>query len=51
MMTILRMRNMLTRRPRHTAEAAVRFHNGPQGLPMPCFDEHCTTPHLKIEGG
>jgi hypothetical protein len=28
---------------------AVRFHNGPQGQPVPCFDEHCTSPHLAVE--
>jgi hypothetical protein len=49
MMTILRMRNVLKRRRR--PEETVRFHSGPQGQPVPCFDAHCSTPHLTLEGG
>jgi hypothetical protein len=47
---MLKMRNALGRRRRRT-EPEVRFHSGPQGRPVPCFDEHCPNPHLKIEGG
>ena len=28
--------------------ADVHFHQGPQGQPMPCFDEHCPNPRLTV---
>ena len=27
---------------------AVHFHQGPQGQPTPCFDEHCINPRLTV---
>ena len=27
---------------------AVHFHQGPQGQPSPCFDEHCSSPRLSV---
>ena len=27
---------------------AVHFHQGPQGQPAPCFDEHCPNPRLSV---
>ena len=27
---------------------AVHFHQGPQGQPTPCFDEHCGSPRLSV---
>ena len=30
------------------AEPAVHFHQGPQGQPVPCFDERCPNPRLSI---
>lgn len=50
MRNIARMRDVFGRRQRQ-AKPEVRFHSGPQGQPVPCFDEHCPNPHLKIEGG
>jgi hypothetical protein len=47
-MTFTRMRNTLKRRPRRRPEEAVRFHNGPQGVPVPCFDSDCAVPHLNV---
>jgi hypothetical protein len=26
----------------------VHFHQGPQGQPAPCFDEHCPWPRLSV---
>jgi hypothetical protein len=26
----------------------VHFHQGPQGQPAPCFDEHCPRPRLSV---
>jgi hypothetical protein len=26
----------------------VHFHQGPQGQPAPCFDDHCPNPRLSI---
>jgi hypothetical protein len=26
----------------------VHFHQGPQGQPAPCFDEHCPLPRLSV---
>ena len=34
------------RRPERYREPHVHFHQGPQGQPVPCFDERCTSPHL-----
>ena len=28
--------------------ADVHFHQGPQGQPAPCFDEHCPNPRLTV---
>lgn len=28
--------------------AGVHFHQGPQGLPAPCFDERCPNPRLSV---
>ena len=35
----------------HTAPCRapdVHFHQGPQGQPTPCFDEHCPNPKLSV---
>ena len=49
--TALRASNLrkLRRRshPRQPAQQ-VHFHQGPQGHPMPCYDDHCTSPRLSI---
>ena len=26
----------------------IHFHQGPQGQPAPCFDAHCSRPHLSV---
>jgi hypothetical protein len=28
--------------------SGVHFHQGPQGQPVPCFDEHCANPRLSV---
>jgi hypothetical protein len=28
--------------------ASVHFHRGPQGQPVPCYDEACPNPHLDV---
>jgi hypothetical protein len=28
--------------------SGVHFHQGPQGQPAPCFDEHCPNPRLSV---
>ena len=28
--------------------SGVHFHQGPQGQPVPCFDEHCPSPRLSV---
>ena len=38
----------LGRRPERSTEPAVHFHQGPQGQPVPCFEERCTSPHLSV---
>lgn len=30
------------------ADAGVHFHQGPQGQPVPCFDERCQSPRLSV---
>jgi hypothetical protein len=39
------------RRRSHTRQSDqhVHFHRGPQGRPMPCYDDRCTIPHLSIQ--
>ena len=32
--------------PRHSEE--VHFHQGSQGQPAPCYDPHCSSPHLDV---
>jgi hypothetical protein len=44
-------RTILERLPRLTAppqQAGVHFHQGPQGQPAPCFDDHCANPRLSV---
>ena len=36
------------RRLAATDVADVHFHQGPQGQPAPCFDEHCSNPRLSV---
>jgi hypothetical protein len=38
------------RRRSHARETAphVHFHQGPQGKPMPCYDNQCTSPKLSL---
>ena len=33
---------------RRDAQPPVHFHNGPQGRPAACFDEHCHSPRLDV---
>jgi hypothetical protein len=28
--------------------SGVHFHQGPQGQPAPCYDEHCASPRLSV---
>jgi hypothetical protein len=41
---IARIRSLTTRND----SAEVHFHQGPQGQPAPCFDEHCPQPRLSV---
>jgi hypothetical protein len=41
---IARIRSLTTR----TDSTEVHFHQGPQGQPAPCFDEHCPQPRLSV---
>jgi hypothetical protein len=45
-MTTLTRITQALRRKRTQSEDNVRFHQGPQGLPVPCFDPACPNPHL-----
>lgn len=31
-----------------THDDTVHFHQGPQGQPVPCFDERCPNPRLDV---
>ena len=48
MRNLIRIPDALKRR-RSSRGSDVRFHSGPQGQPVPCFDEQCTSPHLTLE--
>jgi hypothetical protein len=41
---IARIRSLTTRND----STEVHFHQGPQGQPAPCFDEHCPQPRLSV---
>jgi hypothetical protein len=41
---IARLRRLTERQDGHE----VHFHQGPQGQPAPCFDEHCPRPRLSV---
>jgi hypothetical protein len=43
--TLIAQLRRLTTRP--DAEQ-IHFHQGPQGQPAPCFDAHCSRPHLSV---
>ena len=38
----------LRRRSHPRDEVQVHFHQGPQGQPVPCYDERCTNPRLSL---
>jgi hypothetical protein len=40
--------NSLRVRTASNEAADVHFHQGPQGQPTPCFDEHCPNPRLAV---
>jgi hypothetical protein len=35
-------------RLRLPTEGGVHFHNGPQGQPVPCFEDSCGSPRLSV---
>jgi len=43
----LKTKTRFARRRSHPAPQ-VHFHRGPQGQPMPCYDEHCMSPRLSV---
>ena len=40
------LRNVL-REP--ASDVDVHFHQGPGGMPSPCYDDRCRTPRLDVE--
>lgn len=40
------IRHRLRRRPSRSTSLDVHFHQGPQGQPVPCFDDRCPNPRL-----
>ena len=47
MIQIIRQRlKSLTAQQNDTA--TVHFHQGPQGQPTPCFEDHCPNPRLSV---
>jgi hypothetical protein len=46
MTTIRRVLTRLTRS--HDKQPSVHFHQGPQGVPAPCFERGCGSPKLDV---
>jgi hypothetical protein len=40
--------NRIRRLAPTATDTGVHFHQGPQGQPVPCFDERCSSPRLSV---
>jgi hypothetical protein len=47
MRTILTSLKNVLRQP--APDVGVHFHQGPGGMPSPCYDNRCSTPRLQVD--